>query len=283
VGAVARLAAGVLLALPPALLAAAGPGEPPDGYVVPKERILAAMEAERGYDLTATTNGPRLQADVLLALIREREAADPERRPLFLGHREWYEALLARTGLSSSQAPLYARLSFEVGQDMRVDYRREAVVEAVVKGPSPRVACNVWLFWSGKPDRYSYEDLLSRPHLRVTQKRLATYRLLDYEDQRWYADVQGLHGRPTSGALGVLFNLIGEGRVEESRSTVLPDGVQVVRGRASKWGFTRTQTLVIWPDGHAGELPADRPDLAAAARRLEEPLEIRFAPMPPLP
>jgi hypothetical protein len=273
---------GALLALPSALLAVPPPRGRADWYVVPEARILRLMQGERGYDLTATPNGPRLEADVLRRLIREREAEDPERRPLFLGHREWYEAFLARTRLASSAAPLYARLSYEVGQDMLVDYRREAVIDAVLRGPTPCIVADVWLFWSGKPDQYSYDDVSSHPHLRVTQARVVTYRFVDYDDRLWYTDVQGLRGRPTSGALGVLFDLIGEGHVEESRSAMLPDGTQVVRGRASKWGLSRTVTLTIWPDGRADRgVPADRPDLRVLAARLKEPLEIRFKPMPP--
>jgi hypothetical protein len=277
-----------LAALVPAALVAAAPtapAAPADAYVVPEARIVAAMRGEHGYDLTATTNGPRLQADVLRQIVGQRQTEDPQRRPLFLGHREWYEAFLERTGLAPSAAPLYVRLSYEAGQDMLVDYRREAVVEAVLEGPEPRMAANVRLYWSDGPERFSYDDLLSRPHLRVTQRRLVTYRLVDYVDRLWYAEVQGLHGRPTSGPLGLLFDVIGEGRVDESRSALLPDGsAQVVRGRASKWGITRTETLTIWPDGHAdGGVPPDRPDLAALAARLEEPLDIRFRPLPPQP
>jgi hypothetical protein len=256
----------------------------PASIRVPTERLLDAMREVQAYELTATPNGPRLQADVLLKLIDEASARDPERRPLFLGHREWYEAFLARTGLPPSRAPLYARLSYEVGQDLVVDYRREAVVAEVLEGPTPRMAANVRIFWPtapGKPSQYSYDDTASRPNLRVTQKRLMTYRLLAYEDRLWYAEVTGLYGRPTSGALGVLFDMIGEARVEESRSAFVPDGMQVVRGRARKWGFTRTATLTVWPDGHADQgVPADRRDLLALAARLREPLAIRFQPLP---
>jgi hypothetical protein len=275
------VAGGFLLLAPPA---GAAEVPPPFPRVVPAGRLLEAMGRARAYELTATANGPRLQADVLLDLVREGEARDPERRPLLVGHREWYEAFLARTGLPPSKAPLYVRRPYEVGQDLVVDFRREAVVEAVLQGPSPRMAANVRISWakaSGKPDRYSYDDTLSRPSLRVTQKRLITYRLLDYGDRLWYAEVEGLHGRPTSGPLGVLFDVIGEARVEESRSAFHGDGTQVVRGRASKWGLEKTETVVVWPDGHAERgVPAGRGDLAVLARRLQEPLAIRFRPLP---
>jgi len=254
---------------------------------VPTERLLEAMKAVRAYELTATANGPRLQADVVLALVHEAETKDPERRPLLIGHREWYEAFLVRTGLPPSKAPLYVRRPYEVGQDLLIDYRREAVVESVLQGPQPRAVANVRIFWErapGKPDQYSYDDTLASPNLRVTQKRLITYRLVDYPDRLWYAEISGLHGRPTSGALGVLFELIGEARVQESRSAFLPGGVQVVRGRASKWGFDRTETMTVWPDGHADQgVPANRRDLVALEARLLEPLAIRFRPLPKEP
>jgi hypothetical protein len=275
----AALVLGGLLFLPHPVRGAQGPPPP---RVVPVERLLAAMGRVRGYELTATANGPRLQADVLLDLVREAEAKDPERRPLFVGCREWYEAFLERTGLPPSMAPLYVRRPYEVGQDLVVDFRREAVVAAVLQGPSPRTAANVRISWPkapGKPDQYSYDDALSRPSLRVTQRRLITYRLLDYGDRLWYAEVRGLHGRPTSGPLGVLFDLIGEARVEESRSAFHADGTQVARGRASKWGLEKTETVVVWPDGRAEKgVPAGRPDLLALERRLREPLAIRFQP-----
>jgi hypothetical protein len=280
-------------ALGVALVAVLGPLSSPPGTtsatapwrVVPATRLLDAMRQVEGYALTATANGPRLQADVVLRLVHE--AADSERRPLFVGHREWFEAFLARTGLAPSQAPVYVRRPYEVGQDLVIDYRREAVVEAVLQGPSPRAAANVWIFWArapGAPDQYSYDDTLSTPNLRVTQKRLISYRLVEYDDRLWYAEVAGLHGRPTTGALGLLFDLIGEARVEESRSAFHRDGVQVVRGRASKWGIDRTETVTVWPDGRADRgLPEGRPDLRSLDERLREPLAIRFRPLPPEP
>jgi hypothetical protein len=272
---------------PPAGPAPADARATPAWRVVPTERLLEAMKEVRAYELTATANGPRLQADVVLALLHEAQATDPERRPLFIGHREWYEAFLARTGLPPSKAPLYVRRPYEVGQDLVVDYRREAVVEAVLQGPQPRAVANIRILWArapGKAEEYSYDDNLSSPHLRVTQKRLITYRLVDYGDRLWYAEIAGLYGRPTNGALGVLFDLIGEARVRESRSAFLSDGVQVVRGRGSKWGFDRTETMTVWPDGHADQgVPANRPDLQTLEARLLEPLAIRFRPLPKEP
>lgn len=264
-------------------IAAADPQ--PEPVTVPTEQILAAMREVQGYALTATANGPRLQAEVLLKLIHEAEARDSGRRPLFVGHREWYQAFLARTNLPPSRAPLYVRLPYEVGQDLLVDYRTETVVQTVVTGPRPQRAANVWIYWPpGGRDRYSYDDTLSKPNLRVTQRRLISYRLIEYEDRLWYAEVSGLHGRPTSGPLGLLFDLIGEAKVEESRSAFIRDGVQVVRGRARKWWIEKTETVTIWPDGHAERgVPADRHDLRALEARLREPLAVRFAPLPPPP
>ncbi len=241
------------------------------------------MKACVGYSLTATSNNVRLQAEVLLHLIHEAERTDPERRPLLIGHGDWYEAFLQRTGLAPERAPLAARTSAELQQDMLVDYRRERVVGAVLQGPQPLTVANVWIFWPkqpGKPERHSYDDTRSRPTLRVTQERVISYRLVDYGDRLWYAEVRGLHGRPTSGPLGAIFALIGEASVVESRSATAADGTLVSRSRARKWGFDKTETMTIFRSGRAHDgLAPGRPDLIALAARLAEPLEIRFLPL----
>jgi hypothetical protein len=261
------------------------PAAAQDLRAVSRDEIARAMALSQGYDVTATANGPRLQAEVLLRLIREAQSTDPERRPLQVGRREWFEAFLGRTGLPPERAPLYVRVPYQLGQDLQLDYRREKVVEAVLQGPQPITVANVRIFWPdapGKPSSYSYDDTLSRPNLRVTQRRLITYRLVDYGDRLWYAEVSGLHGRPTSGALGLLFDLIGEARLLESRSAFSGDGYQVARGRAHKLWIDRTETATVWPDGHAERgVPAHRPDLAVLEERLKEPLAIRFRPLAP--
>ena len=65
--------------------------------VVTQDEILQAMQQATGYSLTATTNGPRFQSEVILRLAAAAAARDPARQPLFIGHREWFEAYLQRT------------------------------------------------------------------------------------------------------------------------------------------------------------------------------------------
>ncbi len=96
-----------------------------------------------------------------------------------------------------------------------------------------------------------------------------------------YGQIEGLLGRPTSGFLGALFQVIGEGHLKESRMLVSQDGLQVSRTRAEKWTLGVTKTVTIHPDGRVEqEVPAGRPDLAALATRLAEPLRIRYQPRP---
>jgi hypothetical protein len=249
---------------------------------ISREEILAGMRRCQGYALTATANGARLQVEVLLHLIHEASASDPTRRPLRVGHREWFEAFLERTGLAPDEAPLYVRLPHEIGQDLVVDYRRERVLEEVLAGPDPRTVANVRIFWPDSPDSpdtFSYDDRLADPNLRVTQKRVITYRLVDYGDRIWYAEVQGLYGRPTTGALGMLFRIIGEARMVETRTALSSDGLMVVHGHGKKLFIDRKGTVTVWPDGRTRMgVPEGRPDLEGLAARLKEPLEIRFRP-----
>jgi len=250
---------------------------------VSKDEILGAMQKSRGYELRATANGPRVQAEVLLSLIADAERTDPARRPLVFGHEEWYAAFLERAQLTPAQAPLYARLSHDIGQDLVADWRRERVIGEVLSGPAPVRAANVRIWWEdapGKPGVLAYEDTLSEPKLRVSQSRLITYRLVDYGDRVWYAEVEGLRGRPTSGALGAIFAVIGETTVVESWSATAPDGTMVARGHGRKWWFDRTETITVAPSGRGDRgVPPGRPDLAALEARLKEPLAIRFRPL----
>lgn len=269
-----------LLLLPALAIQAVAPSR---ARVVPRAEILAAMRTLVGYDLTATTNGARFQAEVLLELLRANRARDPGGALLFLGHADWFAAYLERTGLAADSAPLFMRLADRHRQDLEVDDRAGQVVERVIEGPSPRLAANVRIGWPatrGGKDRYSYDDRLAIPDLRVTNERIITYRLLDFGDLVAYDEVEGLRGRPTEGFLGVLFDLIGEARIEWSRMAISADGLQVSRARASKGLFRVESSITVFPDGRVEkDLPKGRTDLIPVDQRVRQPLKIRYRPL----
>ena len=250
------------------------------GRAVPRAEILAAMRASQGFDPAATTNGPRFQAEVLFHLLRASQAQGPEAGHLFLDHADWYHAFLERTGKTPAAAPLFVRLALEHRQDLEVDARPGRVVERVVAGPAPRLAANVTIGWpagKGGPTRYSYDDTLAIPDLHVTNERVIAYRLLDYGDVIAFDEIEGLHGRPTEGLLGVLFDLIGEGSVRWNRMTISPEGLQVARARATKGPFGVESTIVVYPDGRVEkDVPPGRADLGALEKRLLETRTLRY-------
>jgi hypothetical protein len=266
-----------------ASLLAVAPAPAPGARVVPREEILAAMQARKGYDPAATTNGARFQAEVLLDLLRASLTREPEGGFLFFSHEDWFRAYAERLGRTAEEAPLFMRLSWQHGQDMEVDARAGRVIDRVLEGPPPLVAANVRIGWPesrGGPSRYSYEDHLSIPKLRVTNERMITYRLLDFGDRVAYEEVEGLRGRPIEGFLGLLFDLMGEGHVLWSRMTVSPDGLQINHARAGKGPFRIESTITVFPDGRVQkDLPSERADLPALEERLLRPVRIRFLPM----
>ncbi len=114
----------------------------------------------------------------------------------------------------------------------------------------------------------------------MTNERVISYRLLDYGDMIVFDQVSGLKGRPTSGPLGVLFNLIGEASLVESRMAIASDGIQISRGRGRKGFLQATSTVTIYPDGRAERgLPPNRPDLAEVEARLKRPVELDYEPL----
>jgi hypothetical protein len=252
-------------------------------HAVDGRDLLQAMRESQGYDLAATTNGARFQSEVLRRLARRARDHDPARTPLWIDHRDWFRAYLERTGLSAERAPLFVRLAHDYGQNVAVDYRSERVVETVGLEPPLELALNVCISWpedSHQAGKYSYEDALSSPRLKVTNERLLSYRLLDFGDMTVFADVRGLRGRPTSGILGLLFQIIGEGRVVENRMAISADGLQICRARARKTLFEVVSTVAVYPDGRTEkDLPANRPDLWALEARLKRPLKFVHPPL----
>jgi len=268
------LALGVLLAR-----SAAAPPTPEAPIRVPFADVLDAITRRHGYDLLATANGGRLQAEVLLDLARVAQEKRPDGPPLLIGHDEWFRALTQVAGVPAERAPIYTRLAWQNKQDVVVEYRPSRVIREVVKGPAPRLAVDVTISWPaapGAPSEYSYEDTQSTPHLKVTDKRVITYHLLDYGDMIVLDQIEGLTGRPTSGALGVLFSVLGEGRIVEYRMVVMPDGLQVSRGRARKAFFEVATTLTVRPDGRTEKGVPAEPRFRDIETRLAAPLEIRY-------
>jgi len=266
-------AASILLAR--SALAAATPEVP---FRVPFADVKGAIAQSRGYDILATTNGGRVQAEALIHLARSAQETRPEGPPLLVGHDEWFRALLQVAGVPAERAPTYARLAWQHRQDILVEYRPSHVIREVIQGPPPRMALDVTISWPSEagPSEYSYEDTISTPHLKVTNKRVIRYRLLDFGDLIVFDRMEGLTGRPTTGALGLLFSVLGEGRIVEYRMAIAPDGTQVSRGRARKAFFEVATTLTVHPDGRSEKGVPPDPRLRALEQRLSVPLEIRY-------
>ncbi|MCE2431396.1 MAG: hypothetical protein J4F29_00500 [Candidatus Latescibacteria bacterium] len=252
------------------------------GYqVVSRAEIVEAMRQCGDYDPTATTNGARFQGDMILYLAQKARARDPQGLPLFIGYENWFQAFMEVTARTEDAMPQYARLSYQYKQITEVDYRVDRVIREIVKAPTPELAVNVRVWWKdqpGKPDRYSYLDTLSTPNLKVTNQRVMTYRLLDFGDWVIYDEIEGLTGRPTSGILGFLFRIIGEGRIVQTRMAISKDGFQINRATAKKGFIKRIDTVTVYPDGKMEkDVPPGRPDLLELTNLITQPLEIEYA------
>jgi hypothetical protein len=259
---------------------------------VKKEEIVAAMRRQKDlkYKLDAIANAVRLQAGVFLELAEKAQAADPERRPLRVGHEEYFTAFLEVTGLTSDSAPTFARVPHRFGEDHLIDYRREHVLEPIEAGAVPLRALNVKAGWPsapGAPASYSYVDKSADPHVEVTHQQASAHRVLDFGNIIVYDDIRGVTGRATSGLLGLIFSLLGTAQAEQTRFAVSADDIQLSRTTATKL-LTLTHTVTIYPDGEVlSGLPPDRPDLERLERHLKR-LDIKavyvpfdLSPVPP--
>lgn len=252
--------------------------------VVSRQEILEAMQQTGDYDPTATTNGARFQWEVIFHLAHRARERDPEGAPLFIDSEHWFRAFMEATGRTEDEMPLYARLAYEYEQHMDVEYRMDRVIRRVIEGPAPQLALNVRIWWDERKDKaddYSYRDTLSTPTLKITIRRLISYRLLDLGD--WFVcdKIRGLSGRPTSGLLGFIFRIIGDGRVVHSRMAVSADGLQIVRGTSKKGFMGMTTTATIYPDGEMiKDLPDGRSDLKELKERIKQSLEVEYVELP---
>jgi hypothetical protein len=269
------------LALPPV----GGAQVTPEGYErvtrADLERAMAT-EAAKGYDLTASTNAGRLWAFTLFQLAEQAQARGPQGSPLFIHEADYYHAFLSVTGLDEAGAPEFIRMSHQYGQHTAIEYRMDRVVDASQTSTPPRVALAVRTWWPESEklgDSYAYQDTLSDPTLLVVNEQEVTYKLLDFGDQFVYDEMEGIRGRPTSGVLGLLFDLLGTGKIVWSRMAISDDGWQVVRAKAKKL-VSKTATATVRPDGTGGEVPEDREDLVRIADRLERDLDVAYLEWP---
>ncbi|MEX2500642.1 MAG: hypothetical protein WD397_17385 [Wenzhouxiangellaceae bacterium] len=235
--------------------------------------VIAGIE---GYDTAAATNQSRFVADFLFGLARRPEITG--RSGTFQVQPErFFEAWLEVTEHRADEAPVSMRKVLEHGQRFVVDAR--AAVRISPASVEARQALAVRASWPDAPgtaDHYSYHDTMAEPSIRLRHERVITYLLIDFGDFVAYENMRGIRGRPTSGALGALFGLLGMAEILQSRFAVADDQSQVNRSRVEKL-FSFTTLTTITPDGIAERgIPADRDDLERLADKLERPLDIEM-------
>ena len=248
--------------------------------VVERSEVVEAMRQHGDYEPNATANSGWFQAEVVLYLARQARERDPNGLPLFIGYEDWFRSFLEATGQTEHTAPQYILLNYRYEQNMEVDYRPDRVIRAVKEGPMPELSVNVRIRWEdgpGKPDRYSYVDTLSKPPVKVTNRQVVTYRLLDFGDWAVYDEMEGITARPESGVLSLPFRVIGEGRIVHSRMAISDDGIQVSRTTIKKGFMSVTTTVTVHPDGAMEkDVPAGRADLLELEKRIKQPLDIDY-------
>ena len=248
---------------------------------VPRDVLARAMRQHGDYDILATTNRGRFTSELLLLLVREAREQPGRIRPLYIDSEDWFFAYIETAGVTVDEAPESALLGLEHGQRLLLEFRPGRVVNVVQKGPVPQLAVNVRAWWpedAHPDDKYSFTDTTSTPKLKVTTHREITYRLLEFDNMIVIDKMDGVTGRPLTGFLGKLFDVIGEGSLKYSRFAVTDDGLQIIRARSKKI-LSVSATVVVTPDGKATKgVPDDRPDLEAIVERLKSDLEIEYVP-----
>ena len=250
-------------------------------YRVPREAIAQAMRAHGPYSLTSTTTSMLFGSRALLEIVRRRQREAPEDSQFTIDHADWFAAHLETAGVPYAGMSESARAGFEHRQDVLVDYGPR-VVARVEEGPAPRTSLDITIFTSDSaagPAEFGYKDTLSVPKVDVFNQRLVRFKMLEYDDMMVFDRVTGISVRPL-GFLSALFTVVGKPDLKETRLATSDDYWQVVRGRVNVMlGISKTGTATIQPDGRGHEgVPRDRPDLAALAKRIRRPVELRYGP-----
>jgi hypothetical protein len=267
----------VLCAFWPAAAAAQACEQPPR---IPRHVIAEAMRAHGPYSLTSTTTAMIFGSEALLAIVRRRQQEAPGVTQLLIDQEDWFKAHQETAGVDYSEMSESARTAYENRQDILVDYGPR-VVQEIKEGAVPRLALDVTLFSTDTagPSEFGYKDTVSVPKMEVYNTRVVRFRMLQYDSLLVYDEVSGVSVKPL-GFLSAVFALVGRPDLKETRLAVGKDYWQVMRGRVNVMlGFSKTGTATIEPDGlgHEG-VPRGRADLAALAKQMAQPLEVRYGP-----
>jgi hypothetical protein len=264
-----------LVATWPAVAAAQTCEQPPR---IPRHVIAEAMRAHGPYSLTSTTTAMIFGSEALLAIVRRRQREAPGATQFVIDHEDWFKAHQETAAVDYSRMSESARTAYEHRQDVLVDYGPQ-VVQAVEEGAVPRTALDITLFSSDTagPSEFGYKDTLSVPKVDVYNTRAVRFRMLEYDSLLRFDEITGISVRPL-GFLSAVFALVGRPDLKETRLAVAKDYWQVVRGRVNVMlGISKSGTATIEPDGRGHEnVPRGRADLAALAKQLAQPLDVRY-------
>jgi hypothetical protein len=246
--------------------------------VVSYNELFTIMQKAKGYNPVVTTNACRFQTETLLRLLTWANICYPENRSLLIRYKDWFMAYLATNNLNKEDAPTFMQLAYKNHQDIKIDLIDHNNIKTQPRDRRPLSAADITIWWpktKGAPRSFSFIDMHSVPKLKVVNKRVITYRLLDFGDMVVCDKIKGLEGRPISGLLGLMFRVIGVGRVVETRMAISEDGLQITRAHTKKGLLNIKATVTVYPDGRAvkGVLP-DRLDLDEIATRLSKRLKI---------
>jgi hypothetical protein len=217
-------------------------------------------------------------SEALLAIVRRRQREAPGATQFVIDHEDWFKAHQETAAVDYSRMSESARTAYEHRQDVLVDYGPQ-VVQAVEEGAVPRTALDITLFSSDTagPSEFGYKDTLSVPKVDVYNTRAVRFRMLEYDSLLRFDEITGISVKPL-GFLSAVFALVGRPDLKETRLAVAKDYWQVVRGRVNVMlGISKSGTATIEPDGRGHEnVPRGRADLAALAKQLAQPLDVRY-------
>ena len=262
----------------------AAPAQDCENRQVGVDELVDVIASIDGYDITATTNQGRFVSEILLGLAAGFSARDPEGRPFEIAPQDFFDAVVSVAGIEPEQMPIGFRRALEVGQVFTVDYRQARLVGGRTAADEIEQALAVAVRWPDEgPDHYEFEDTDASPNVLLRYQREVNYRLVRLPDRVLYDDVEGLSGRPTSGALGALFRMLGRASIQSSHFAVADDQTLVAYTRGRRL-FPFSTLATVRPDGSTSRgVPEDRDDLEILGKRLSRLPDIRYSGSTPEP